>query len=290
MAKINDLSQGNLGKVWDAIRKLQYATNQNAMAIGRGGLTVYGGGGITIENGGLYVTGSASITGLLEVAGTINMTGTFTATGDVNLNGPVDIAGNTNITGDVTSAGHFTQTGPTDLNGVTTIAGDTTVTGDFTVTGPTDLNGTTTIAGDTTVTGDFDVNGPMKTTGTLSVEGVTTLRNDLNVTTGGKITAGNVSIDPSLHSGAVKFSSGRVLYDTGSSLIMANGTGSASVSVTSSQVVIEGGTADIHILNNLVGINADLEVTGNTTLNLTTTGSAANVFYDSSSGRLYYKP
>lgn len=277
MSQINNLSQGDVNDIFRRLRRLENSTNQNNMAIGRGGLSVYGGGGITIENGGLDVTGSATISGLLEASGTINMSGTFAATGDVNLNGPTDVAGN------------FTVTGPTALNGTTTVAGNTTVTGDFTVTGPTDLNGVTTIAGDTTVTGNFAVNGPMKTTGTLSVEGVTTLKSNLYVNDGSKIVAGNVAINPASFNGALEFSSGRAIYDTGASLMMSNGSGSASVSVTGSQVVIEGGTADIHVVNNLVGVNADLEVTGSTTLNLTATSNEANVYYNPTSGRLYYK-
>jgi len=284
MGQIDNLNQGTVQDILRRLRALEFSTNQNAMGIGRGGIDVYGGGGITIENGGLVVTGSATISGLLEASGTINMTGTFTATGDVNLNGPVDIAG------DVTSTGHFTQTGPTDLNGTTTVAGDTTVTGDFTVTGPTELNGTTTIAGDTTVTGIFTVNGAMKTTSTLSVEGVTTLKNDLNVTTGGTITAGNVTIDPDAFDGALQFGGGRVIYDTGSSLILSNGTSSAMISITGTQVILEAGSADIHVVNNTIGLNGDIEVTGDTYLNLPTTGTAANVYYDPGTGKLFYKP
>lgn len=267
MGQIDYLNGGSeLADLVRRIRALEFSSNQNNMAIGRSGLRVHSGGVITIENGGLVVTGSATISGELIADGIITMTGTFTATGDVNLNGPVDIAGNTTITGDVTSAGHFTQTGPTDLNGTTTVAGDTTVTGDFTV------------------------NGPMKTTGTLSVEGVTTLKNDLNVTTGGKITAGNVTIDPDAFDGALQFGGGRVIYDTGSSLILSNGSSSAMISITGTQVILEAGSADIHVVNNTIGLNGDLEVTGDTYLNLPTTGTAANVYYDSGTGKLFYKP
>jgi len=203
MGQINDLTRGDVNEIFRQLRALQFATNQNSMAIGRGGMSVYNGGSITIENGGLYVTGSATVSGLLEATGTINMsgsvnmTGTFTATGTVRLSGQTDVWGPLIVTGD------------TDLDGVTT------VTGEFTVTGPTDLNGVTTVAGNTTVTGDFNVNGPMKTTGTLSVEGVTTLKNDLNVTTG-KIKAGGMTVDPSLFGGSVQFSAGGYLSGTAS--------------------------------------------------------------------------
>ncbi|XAZ30678.1 hypothetical protein AAHB34_16155 [Paenarthrobacter ureafaciens] len=193
MGKINDLNQGNLGEVWAAIKKLQYATSQNNMAVGRGGITVYGGGGITIENGGLYVNGSATISGTLIAEGEIEMSGTFTATGTVRLSGQTDVWG------------------------------------PLTVTGDTDLDGLTTITGDTTVTGDFNVDGPMKTTGTLDVEGVTTLKNDLNVTTG-KIVAGAVTIDPGYFDGSVRFSNGSYIAATPNGAQFIRGSGAVTVS------------------------------------------------------------
>ena len=195
MGQIDDINASAFPDILRRLRALEFASNQNNMAVGRGGIRVHSGGVITVENGGLKVTGSAEIIGELIASGTISMSGSFTATGDVNLNGPVGIAGDTTITGDVTSAGHFIQTGLTDLNGATTIAGDTTV------------------------TGDFDVNGPMKTTGTLSVEGVTTLKNDLNVTTG-KINAGGMTIDPSVSGGALKFSGGSVVAESVGSVVI----------------------------------------------------------------------
>ena len=230
MTQINELSEGNLASIREDIRKLKFATNQRNMGLGGGsGFTVYGGGVITVENGGLNVSGSATFSGTLFAEGEIQMSGTFTATGEVNLNGPTSVAG------------EFAVTGPTSLNGVTTIAGDTTVTGEFTVTGPTGLNGTTTIAGDTVVTGDFTVNGPMKTTGTLDVEGVTTLKNDLNVTTG-KIVAGEVTIDPSYLDGSLRFANGTYVAATpnGAQLVK-SGVGGGAVTVSTSQADIAGG-------------------------------------------------
>jgi hypothetical protein len=219
VGKINNLDAGNVAAIWEAIRKLQYATNQNSMAIGRGGLTVYGGGGITIENGGLNVTGSATISGILEAAGQINMTGTFTATGTTRLSGQTDIWGPLTVTGD------------TDLDGLTTISGDTTLTGQFTV------------SGDTAVTGDFNVNGPMKTTGTLSVEGVTTLKNDLNVTTG-KVVAGGVTVDPGFLSGSVRFANGTYLAATPNGAQLTSAFGGA-VTIGTNQADITGGGRSI---------------------------------------------
>ena len=198
VGQINNLAASSIPEILRRLRALESASNMNSSAVGRGGIRVHGGGGITIENGGLNVSGTATISGVLEASGTINMTGTFTATGDVNLNGPVDIAG------DVTSTGHFTQTGPTDLNGTTTVAGDTTVTGDFTV------------------------NGPMKTTGTLDVEGVTTLKNDLNVSSGGKIKAGVTEIHPA----------GNISFGPSLQITPDNGSGSAAIQNGASEIIL----------------------------------------------------
>ena len=222
MGKINDLSKGNLDKIWEAIRKLQYATSQNNMAVGRGGVTVYGGGGITIENGGLYVTGSATISGTLIAQGTIEMSGTFTATGTVRLSGQTDIWG------------------------------------PLTVTGDTDLDGVTTITGDTTVTGNFNVNGPMKTTGTLSVEGVTTLKSDLTVAAGGTIKFGDMTIDPSLLGGSIQFSGGGYLSGTTSGPQLTGPAGNAFVYSYNGQAGIQ--AADIRLAG-AVEVQGGLKVT-----------------------------
>jgi len=259
VGQIDNLAQGNLGDILRRLRALEFASNQNNMAVGRGGIRVHGGGGITIENGGLVVSGSATISGLLEATGTINMTGTFTATGDVNLNGPTDVAGNLTITGDVTSAGHFTQTGPTDLNGVTTIAGNTTV------------------------TGDFNVNGPMKTTGTLSVEGVTTLKNDLNVTTG-KIKVGSaMTLDPSVSGGSVAFSGGGGLQGASGVTVM-KGAGNAGF-LSNDTASMFAGANSVDVGTTYVTINGPMRNTG-----MPTTASAANVYYNPSTQQFYYKP
>lgn len=278
MTQIKDLSQGDVRAIWDAIRELRYATNQNHMAIGRSGMSVYDGGSITIENGGLSVTGSATISGILNATGSINMAGTFTATGTVRLSGSTDIWGPLIVTGDtdldgITSVtGEFTVTGPTALNGVTTIAGNVTSTGDFIINGPTDLNGPTDITGNTTVTGDFTVTGPMKTTGSLSVEGVTTLKNDLNVTTG-KVVAGAVTIDPGYLSGSVRFDNGSYLAATPNGAQLVRGSGAVTVS---------GSQADMGVGGNSVIVNT----TGTFINGLATTTEPANL-YVSEGGRLY---
>ncbi|MGF6833994.1 hypothetical protein QF015_002169 [Paenarthrobacter sp. TE4293] len=244
MGQIDNLNASALPDLIRRVRALEFASNQNNMAVGRGGIRVHGGGGITIENGGLSVTGTATISGTLTNTGTTNLTGTLTATGPTNLNGP------------------------------TTIAGNVTSTGDFTVNGPTDLNGPTTVAGDTTVTGDFNVNGPMKTTSTLSVEGVTTLKNDLNVTTG-KVKAGGMTIDPGLFGGSVQFSAGGYLSGTASGPQLTGPAGNSFVFTRSGKAGLQAAAID---LIGAVEVQGALRVTSPGTV----TGVTPNVYMDSS--------
>jgi len=92
----------------------------NSAAIGRGGLTVYDGGVIDIENGGLNVVGSGTFTGTLYANGTVAFTGTLTQTGpttftgDTKLNGPTHINGATDIKGALSVEGASTL--KNDLN------------------------------------------------------------------------------------------------------------------------------------------------------------------------------
>ncbi|BCW85043.1 hypothetical protein NicSoilE8_27160 [Arthrobacter sp. NicSoilE8] len=243
MGQIDDLNGSALADIMRRLRALEFSSNMNNAAIGRGGIRVHGGGGIVIENGGLDVTGSATISGTLNADGVIDMSGTFTASGNVNLNGPTTIAGN------ITSTGTFTQTGPTNLNG------------------------TTTVAGNTTVTGDFNVDGPMKTTATLSVEGVTTLKNDLNVTTG-KVKAGGMTMDPGLNGGSLQFTSGGYVSGTASGPQLTGPAGNAFVYAYSGQAGMQAAAIK---LAGAVEVQGALKVTSPGTV----TGQTPNVYMDS---------
>ncbi|MFJ4168392.1 hypothetical protein ACIPY3_02665 [Paenarthrobacter sp. NPDC089714] len=225
MGQIDDLNSSDaIPNILRRLRALEFASNQNNMAVGRGGIRVHSGGGITIENGGLSVTGSAAVSGLLTVTGSVRLTG------QTDIWGPLIV------------------TGETDLDGLTTINGDTSITGQLTVAGPTEVTGTlkvtgvTDLDGDTTVAGDFTVEGPMKTTGTLDVEGITTLKNDLNVTTGANIKAGGVTIDPDYLDGSLRFDNGAYLAATpNGAQFKQTGTSGGGVSVSESQADIFGG-------------------------------------------------
>jgi len=141
MGLIDNLSQSQIGEIFRRLRALENASPMNSGAVGEGGFEVYNGGVITISNGGLNVTGTATITGTLQANGTIAFTGTLT------------------------QSGPSTFTGTTNLNGPTNIAGDTTVTGDTKLNGPTHINGATDIKGTLSVEGASTLKGNLAVTG-----------------------------------------------------------------------------------------------------------------------------
>lgn len=157
----------------------------------------------------LGVAGTATVSGTLRVTGLLDVTGTFNGSGTNNLDGTNNLSGDNNLTGPTEISGSLDVTGPTTIDGVLTINGDTSITGLLDVTGDTTLAGLVDITGNTTITGDLDVDGPTTITGTLGIEGVTTLKNDLNVTSGGKIKAGNLEIEPA-NGGQINFLNGAI--------------------------------------------------------------------------------
>ncbi|MGB3376558.1 MAG: hypothetical protein WBA87_15640 [Microbacterium sp.] len=99
-------------RLWSALRKVSKATLQNG-SIGRAGIRVYDGGWIRIEDGGLSVTGTQTVTGRLEGDGEFDWSGEMNITGPWDLNGNGDIAGSVNLTGSmaVKSGGSITVQG-----------------------------------------------------------------------------------------------------------------------------------------------------------------------------------
>ncbi len=95
MTKIDNLAKSNFREIDKRLRDNLHSTPLNKASIGRGGLRVHSGGVITIENGGLRVTGSAEIIGSLIASGTIEFNG------PVKITGPLDISGLTQIMGDL---------------------------------------------------------------------------------------------------------------------------------------------------------------------------------------------
>lgn len=89
--------------------------------IGSAGLRVHSGGFITIENGGLDVTGTATVAGVLTGSGTLDWWGPSILRGTVNVTGDIYTSGQMGI------AGLLTVAGATTLNGAVTMNNDLTL-------------------------------------------------------------------------------------------------------------------------------------------------------------------
>lgn len=200
MARVVDLTGENVTRQRRKERNFGTKTDLPSTSVERGNTHWTDGSNVNID-------GFLGVAGTMTVSGVLSVTGTFNASGDINLSGSTSVTGPLDITGATTIGGSLDVTGPTTIDGVLTINGDTSITGLLEVTGDTTLAGLVDITGNTTITGDLDVDGPTTITGTLGIQGVTTLKNDLNVTTGGKIKAGNLEIEPA-NGGQINFLNG----------------------------------------------------------------------------------
>lgn len=123
MSALDNLSTGELQDILRRLRVLETAAGLQSSSIGAGGLRVHSGGVITIENGGLKVTGSAEIIGSLVASGTIEFNGPVDITGPLTIAGKADITGPTKVTGnlDVEGGGQIkagnTRISPSAANG-----------------------------------------------------------------------------------------------------------------------------------------------------------------------------
>lgn len=179
MGQINNLKNSQMPALERRVRQSGTATPLNSAAIGREGLLVYGGGVITIENGGLKVTGTAEILGTLIASGIIQFTG------EVTISGPLDVTGLMQLTGDlaVLAGGQIT-------------AGSAEINSDGSAT-----FGLFTIA----------ANGDLTSEGALNIKGPATLNNDLTVAAGKKITLGGLTMENTgVGGGTVNFPNGSV--------------------------------------------------------------------------------
>lgn len=228
-----------------------------------------------------WLAGShVSIEGILDVAGTFNVSGTTVISGSLTIAGQTGITGPLTIQGVTDITGQLNVTGPTKLDGQLDIGGDTTITGLLDV------------QGDTTMSGKLDVTGPMATKGTLSVEGKTTLKNDLNVTSEGRVLVGDLVIDQSSPGGNIGFdgagiTSGglgfRFTATTKDAVVesMAAG-GSAKLTAGGSTVEAKAGSIDLTATR--TNISGQILATG---LPVTSTSSFVPNLYIDSNGRIY---
>jgi len=182
----------------------------------------------------------------------------------------------------ISNGGGLKVTGSIDVIGELIASGIITLTGELTQEGESTFTGPTHFEGDTDVTGKFDVDGPMTTTDTLSVEGVTTLRNDLNVTTGGKIKAGSMTMDPSVSSGALVFSNGAQVFTDATTIQVYKGT--SALQVADGTATLQGdGSNFVRADGSGVRANGPLRATSTVrvdVMNSAPAGKTANVYWD----------
>ena len=304
MAKRTNLRQSNIPRQQRNTKRYGTQTPLSSTAVERGSTRWLSGSRVDIE-GIFNLTGTGNVSGRLNVGGTLDVTGTLNGSGTNNFDGTNNLSGDNNLTGPTEISGSLDVTGPTTLDGVLTINGDTSitgllnVTGDTTLAGPVDITGDTTITGvlsiegDSTISGKLDVTGAMSTKGTLSVEGVTTLKNDLNVTEGGKITAGDLMIEPAA-GGQVNFlngslgdgSFGAILTNTIKAEVLAPRIDFSAEKIWVNGAIEGSGRAD---WRGQTYFHAGVSVLS-TVFNLTaipTTTQKANLYADPSTGRVF---
>lgn len=164
------------------VRREAVATIQNA-SIGRAGLRVYDGGSITIQGGGLFVTGTESVSGLLSVSGRL------LGSGELVWSGPWELSG----AGDIT--------GPVDIDGNTTINGTSKFVGPMTVNGTSKFVGNMTVDGQSKFDGAWDFAGNGKIQGNVDITGALDVKNRLTVGATGYIDVGPIRLDRAHASG-----------------------------------------------------------------------------------------
>ncbi|MFJ4168486.1 hypothetical protein ACIPY3_03140 [Paenarthrobacter sp. NPDC089714] len=177
------------------IRQLEFASNQNNMAIGRSGLRVHSGGVITIENGGLVVTGTAEVIGRLIASGLVTFIGDVVISGPLDVSGTVDVSGVMTVLNDleIASGGLF-KAGNIELRpdgsakfGTMEIDPDGKIT-----------SGSATINPDGSATfGLFTISseGDLESDGSLDINGPANLNNDLTVAEGKVIRLGGLTLE-----------------------------------------------------------------------------------------------
>lgn len=207
MSQIDNLNADVVAEIFSRLDKLDRAT-MNHSAIGRGGLRVYGGGGITIENeGGLRVTGTAEIIGRLLATGVVDFEG------DVTISGPLVVEDG----GSVTIGSIEFQPDGSAKFGTLTIDPEGKIT-----------TGTAEINPDGSATfGNFSIaaNGDLTSAGTLTIDGAATLNNDLTVAPGKKIKLGGLTLENTGASGGqVNFPGGSITASTALGMLINHAT------------------------------------------------------------------
>jgi len=214
MGLINNPNQSDIPDILRRLRALENAAPMNNGAVGRGGFEVYDGGVITISNGGLSVTGTATILGTLIASGIINFTGVVT------ISGPLTVSGLTTVTNNlvVASGGKITA-GTIELNpdgsakfGTMTIS----PTGKI-----------------TTGTAEINPDGSAKFGNT-------------NIDTAGRVKVGSsMTLDPTVSSGALVFSNGAQVFTDATTVQMFKGGSVVQIDSSSAKLQATGGYVNV---------------------------------------------
>jgi hypothetical protein len=203
MGQIDNLGESRLREIFDRLAALEHSSGMNSAAIGRGGIRVHSGGVITIENGGLVVTGTAEIVGQLLASGVIVLSGEVTVSGPLTVvDGGKITAGSIELNPDG-SATFGTLTIDPDgkiTTGSAVIHPDGSAEfGDMTISATGKItSGTAEINPDGSAQfGQFTIaaNGDLESDGSLDINGPATLNNDLTVAAGKKITLGGLTLE-----------------------------------------------------------------------------------------------
>jgi hypothetical protein len=268
VGQIDNMAQGNLGDIFRRLRALEHASNQNNMAVGRGGIRVHNGGVITIENGGLVVTGTAEIIGSLIASGTIDFTG------DVNISGPLDVSGLVTLMSDlvVASGGKITA-GSIELNpdgsakfGTMTISPAGKITS-----GSAEIN-----PDGSAKFGTLQISSTGKiTSGTTEINPDGSAKfGDTTISFAGVIESGNTLIDPDDAMGGFTFNSGGGVGGNGG-VVAVRGSGNAGL-LTGTTAALFAGSTQVTVANGSVRFDGLPTVTG----------VEPNVYLDPSTGSL----
>ena len=177
MARTDNLDRDPMRDLLRRVRALEKATPLNNASIGRNGLRVHDGGVITIENGGLKITGTA------EVIGELIGSGVLTWTGETSLEGPTTVTGALGINGPTTLEGNLSLAGGGQIN-----IGSAVVLKGGVISGATvQIVGTSVII----------LSGDSQVLGTLLVNGAATLQSAVvqnGLSVGGAITNAGMSL------------------------------------------------------------------------------------------------
>jgi hypothetical protein len=257
MSIIDNQAQGNIRDFDRRLRALEYASNMNSAAIGRGGIRVHSGGMITIENGGLRVTGTAEIIGRLIASGLV------TFIGDVVISGPLDVSGTV------------------DVSGVMTVLNDLEI-----------ASGGLFKAGDIELRPDgsakfgsmeIDPSGKITSgSATINPDGSAEFGN-MSIDTTGVVKVGSaMTLDPTESSGALVFSNGARVFTDATTIQVFKGT--SAVTVADGTATLQGTGSD-YIRVDDAGIRANGPLRATSTLkvdvmNTAPAGKTANVYWD----------